>query len=221
VSIIMAAITDAEALIGVDTDAVNTVNAQRQSLSKATVIPHLRAIIAARGPVSCAWYVTAASASAGMEFDAIIDRLADLTCSSWHSAAMVAAQNHQPEPEATQIVVAGWSESLKAITGARCDRNERGEWIVTSLRGQAYVSPYEHEIVGMQLPVSVAQMADAAPLIVGMLKQHYPNKAGGGRLLVGRATKDRAGFLDLGEIEPRTALGAPSFRVAMAGGMGV
>jgi hypothetical protein len=141
-STIMAAITDTEGLISVDTDSVNPTNAaQRVAMSKAVVIPHLRAIVAARGPVSCAWNVAATAATATIDFDQLLARLADLTRAAWHTAGMLAAQLALPEPEATQVVVAGWSETFQVMTGARCDRNERGDWVVTSLRGTAYCSP--------------------------------------------------------------------------------
>jgi hypothetical protein len=72
-------------------------------------------------------------------------------------------------------------------------------------------------LIGQPLPMNAAQMKDTAPLIVGMIRKHYPNSAGGGRLVIGRVTKDRAGFLDAGEIVPPDRA-TPTFRVPTAGG---
>lgn len=184
------------ALIGVDSDAVSPALGARAEVSKlVSFAPHMPAVIAGRGVFGFLPPVVMGAMMHSDNFDRLVEKMPDILRASfaqladWQKAKIV----HESAPiEGETIVLVGWSQREGRIIGHEWVQTSAAEGFIADTLRPHHIAPWNQSLDHLAKDVRVpSDMESLARAQVALMREHAPQEATGGKLILARLERDR------------------------------
>lgn len=180
------------ALVGVDTEVIGA-DGKFYACSKMIPLPHVGAVLGARGGLLFFSTLVAACNVQGFEFDALADMMPDLCRNSLKGAkeGLSAAGRGPIEGNDEHLVVlVGWSPRLGRMVGYDFDKTVEATEFIAGRIEPSLAAPWDRSLGAFHEIRTPWQMATLAQAQCSLMNTLTPYAAGGGRFIVAEIERE-------------------------------